>query len=74
MDNKSYQDRDSTLVSSANQLVKPQAPIRLPGYLKKDDSAPKEMFRTTLTLGNANKNSDTDNLEAYYRIQKQNNG
>ena len=55
-------------MGSSNELLKPQAPIRLPGYLKKDDSAPKEMFRTTLTLGNANKNSDTDNLEAYYRL------
>lgn len=55
-------------MGSINELVKPQAPIRLPGYLKKDESAPKEMFRTTLMMGNANKNSDTDNLEAYYRV------
>lgn len=61
-------------MGSENESVKPQAPIRLPGYLKKDDTAPKEMFRTTLTLGNANKNSDTDNLEAYYRFKNQNIG
>lgn len=50
-----FADRDSTVAASSTEPVKPQAPIRLPGHLKKDDSAPKEMFRTTLTLGNANK-------------------
>ena len=33
----------------------------------KDEKAPKEMYRTTLQFGNANKREELDTLEAFYK-------